>query len=112
MLGDYDALPTGQALVDHWMGQLSGPERKILQPLIDTWPATMSKEALAEVAGYDPTGGGFNNVPPTTTQTLISTPVTFDVTSAQTLQLTVQQSAATGYTAGAVTPALCWYGRM
>lgn len=60
-LGDFDPLPTGQALVDHWMGQLSGPERKILQPLIDCWPEAMSKEALADVAGYAPVGGGFNN---------------------------------------------------
>lgn len=60
-LGDFDPLPTGQALIDHWMGQLSGPERKILQPLIDAWPNTLSKEALADVAGYTPVGGGFNN---------------------------------------------------
>lgn len=60
-LGDYDPLPTGQALIDHWMGQLKGPEKKILQPLIDAHPRTMTKDELADAAGYDPSGGGFNN---------------------------------------------------
>lgn len=60
-LGEVDPLPVGQALIDHWMGQLKGPEQKILRPLIDIWPDTMSKEDLAAVAGYDPSGGGFNN---------------------------------------------------
>jgi hypothetical protein len=60
-LGDFDPLPEGQALLDHWMGQLSGPERKILQPLIDAYPNTLTKEALADAAGYAPVGGGFNN---------------------------------------------------
>jgi hypothetical protein len=60
-LGEYDPLPTGQALIDHWMGLLSGPEKKILLPVIKAHPATLTKDELADAAGYDPAGGGFNN---------------------------------------------------
>lgn len=60
-LGDYDELPRGRALLDYWMGQLGGPEKKILQPLVDAWPNTMTKDELAAAAGYAPVGGGFNN---------------------------------------------------
>lgn len=60
-LGPFEPLPTGQALIDHWMGQLKGPEQKILRPLIDIYPGSMTKDELAAKAGYAPVGGGFNN---------------------------------------------------
>lgn len=60
-LGAFDPLPTGQALVDHWMAQLKNPEKRILQPLLDAHPDPLTKDALAEAAGYSPVGGGFNN---------------------------------------------------
>lgn len=60
-LGDFEPLPTGQALIDHWMSGLSGPERRILQPVIDAWPNAMSRNDLAAAAGYEPTGGAFRN---------------------------------------------------
>jgi hypothetical protein len=59
-LGSYEPLPTGGALLDHWLGQLPGPAAKILEVVAsvdDGW----SKEDLAERCGYSPVGGGFNN---------------------------------------------------
>lgn len=41
--------------------QLSKAERSIMQPLLDQWPNAMSNEDLAAAAGYDPTGGYYNN---------------------------------------------------
>lgn len=58
-LGDYDPLPTGQALIDHWMSSLPGACKKILMALIEH--GAMAKVELAEMTGYEPTGGGFNN---------------------------------------------------
>jgi hypothetical protein len=40
--------------------KLGGPQQKILQVLIDSWPNPVSREELAERAGYT-TGGHFNN---------------------------------------------------
>lgn len=61
-IGDaWEPLPTGAALLDHWLGQLSKAERLILSALADAYPNGMSKEELGEATGYEPTGGGFNN---------------------------------------------------
>lgn len=59
--GQVEPLPTGRALLEHWMGQLGRAERLVLEILTDHWPDAMPKEQLAELAGYTPTGGGFNN---------------------------------------------------
>jgi hypothetical protein len=60
-LGDYEPLPTGQALLDHWMGQLGRAERESLQVLASNYPQALSKEQVAQIAGYAASGGGFNN---------------------------------------------------
>lgn len=60
-LGSYTPLPTGSALLEHWLGQLGKAEREALRVLADTWPNTLSKEDVATMAGYAPDGGGFNN---------------------------------------------------
>lgn len=60
-LGPYDPLPTGQALLDHWMRQLGKAEREALRVLVEAWPKALSKEHTAACAGYAPDGGGFNN---------------------------------------------------
>jgi hypothetical protein len=60
-LGDYDALPTGQALLDYWMNQLGKAERESLHVLASHYPQALSKERLAQIAGYAASGGGFNN---------------------------------------------------
>lgn len=58
-LGDFTPLPTGQALAEHWMRQLGKAERLVLDALVTRGP--MSKEQAASIAGYEPSGGGFNN---------------------------------------------------
>lgn len=60
-LGDFDPLPSGQALIDYWLGSLGTPQQKILVPLIEAYPGGMDKESLAAAAGYEPGGGAFNN---------------------------------------------------
>ena len=43
------------------MERLNGPQRRVLEPLMDAWPDEMSVEDLACAAGYVPVGGAFNN---------------------------------------------------
>jgi hypothetical protein len=52
---DNDAL---HALV---LAKLGGPEKRILQPLLDAYPDPMDRADLAEAAGYSGGGGAFNN---------------------------------------------------
>jgi uncharacterized protein len=58
---DWEPLPTGRALLEHWMSQLPKAERTVLLVLSDVYPDSLPKETVAEIAGYEPTGGGFNN---------------------------------------------------
>jgi hypothetical protein len=62
-LGPFDPLPTGRALLDFWLPQLSKAEREALIVLVDHYPEYMEKAAIAEQTptGYEPDGGGFNN---------------------------------------------------
>jgi uncharacterized protein len=59
--GQWEPLPTGPALLDHWLGQLSKAERMILSALADAYPDGLTKEDLGARTGYEPSGGGFNN---------------------------------------------------
>jgi hypothetical protein len=58
---DWEPLPEGAALIDHWMGQLSKAEGLALGALLDAYPQPLSKAEVAERAGYAADGGGFNN---------------------------------------------------
>lgn len=60
-LGDWQPLPTGRALLDYWVNELSKAEGLILRYLVDVSPRSKSKEDVASHTGYEPTGGGFNN---------------------------------------------------
>lgn len=60
-LGPYEALPTGRALLDHWLRQLSKAERAILEALHGAYPRALSRQAVAQRAGYEADGGGFRN---------------------------------------------------
>jgi Helicase HerA, central domain len=55
----WEPLPTGPALLEHWLGQLSKAEGLILRTLAVSSPLT--KEEVAARAGYASNGGGFNN---------------------------------------------------
>lgn len=60
-LGHYDPLPSGDALLSHWLGQLGKAERAALEVAARAYPRAVSKEELADAAGYEASGGGFNN---------------------------------------------------
>jgi hypothetical protein len=60
-LGDWEPLPTGPALLGYWLTRLGKAERLILQALASAFPDALTKKAVAAAAGYEPTGGGFNN---------------------------------------------------
>lgn len=60
-LGPFEPLPHGRELLDHWRRQLSKAERAALDALVDAYPDPLTKEQLAERAGYEASGGGFNN---------------------------------------------------
>ena len=60
-LGTWEPLPTGAALAAYWYGQLGLAERKILRVLVDAHGQSMTKQQVADAAGYEATGGGFQN---------------------------------------------------
>jgi hypothetical protein len=60
-LGQWEPLPAGQALLDHWVGTLGKAEGLVLRALTNAYPSTLSKQQVAEVTGYAADGGGFNN---------------------------------------------------
>jgi hypothetical protein len=60
-LGSWEPLPLGTALIDHWRSRLGKAERLILETLTQAYPKALSKEEVAYQAGYEPSGGGFNN---------------------------------------------------
>lgn len=56
------AAPSVSQLHERVMEKLNGPQRRILQPLIDAYPAAIANAELASAAGYtDPKSGGFVN---------------------------------------------------
>ena len=61
VLGTWEPLPTGSALVDYWRGRLGKAERLILETLTQAYPDGLTKEEVAAKAGYEANGGGFNN---------------------------------------------------
>ena len=52
---------TNEALHKAVLERLTGPQRRVLQPLITAWPHEMTTGRLAEAAGYEAGGGAFNN---------------------------------------------------
>jgi len=60
-LGTWERLPTGPALVEHWLVRLGKAERVILRALVEAHPTPLTKPRLGEATGYATEGGGFNN---------------------------------------------------
>ena len=60
-LGSWEPLPAGSGLVDYWRARLGKAERLILETLTEAYPDALTKEEVAAKAGYEPSGGGFNN---------------------------------------------------
>lgn len=49
---DYQPLPTGDALREHWMQRLPEGERRILDVLTESYPQSASRESISEATGY------------------------------------------------------------
>jgi hypothetical protein len=49
---DFEPLPTGQALRDHWLSTLPGGEAVLLEHLIDAYPSGVARDDLSERTGY------------------------------------------------------------
>lgn len=51
-LGDYEPLPTGDALREYWMARLPEGERRILEMLVEAYPDYIDREALEAGTGF------------------------------------------------------------
>lgn len=60
-LGSFNPLPTGSALLSHWLNQLPKCERAILETLAAVFPASLPKSEVAARTQYSENSGGFNN---------------------------------------------------
>jgi len=49
---EFEPLPTGDALREHWMGKLPGGERRVFEMVITAWPNPVDREAISETTGY------------------------------------------------------------
>lgn len=49
---DYQPLPTGHALLEHWLGRLPEGERKILEVTAGEFPDAVSRDWIGEYTGY------------------------------------------------------------
>jgi uncharacterized protein len=54
-LGDYEPLPTGQALIDYWRNKFGLTEQRVLDAVLSCYPDTTSQAEVAEITGYSPT---------------------------------------------------------
>ena len=60
-VGDYEPLPTGQALLGWWCAREGKAERAVLEALAAGGGAAMNKEELAQRSGYQSSSGSFRN---------------------------------------------------
>ena len=60
-IANFPANATGPELRERVLQRLSGPQQRILKPLLEAYPSRMSSGELAAAAGYDPNGGAFTN---------------------------------------------------
>jgi hypothetical protein len=49
---DYQPLPTGDALREHWLGRLTGGERAVLEIVVGAYPKAVDREHISEVTEY------------------------------------------------------------
>jgi hypothetical protein len=48
----FKTLPTGDALREHWLNELTGGENALLVELVEAYPDSLSRERLCELTGY------------------------------------------------------------
>lgn len=51
-LGPYDELPTGEALIAHWVSEAGSAAGAMLKALVRVYPKTMTRDEVAEATGY------------------------------------------------------------
>jgi hypothetical protein len=49
----FEPLPTGAALVKHWIQRLPRGERAIFEALVHAWPKPLTRDSLTEATGYE-----------------------------------------------------------
>jgi hypothetical protein len=61
-LGSYETIEKdNESLQELWLSKVTGPEKRILTPLLKKFPHEISKEDLATESGYSPIGSAFTN---------------------------------------------------
>jgi uncharacterized coiled-coil protein SlyX len=55
VVGSFEVLPTGGALVDYWRHRFGKTERAVLDAIISVHPNETSYAEIAQIAGYSPT---------------------------------------------------------
>lgn len=60
-LGEFEPLPTGEQLRAYWLGEVDKAGSTFLKILFDVYPDTISRNDLAEKAGYSPSSGHVDN---------------------------------------------------
>jgi hypothetical protein len=73
VLGNYDPLPTGQALLEHWLNspEVGGGARRMLRVLADHYPDILRPEEVARLSGMEMSGSFRNYVSKLNTLDLI-----------------------------------------
>jgi hypothetical protein len=61
ILGSWTPLPRGEALVAYWINHLEKAQAAMLRVLVDAYPKSLTKEEIAERAGYSPQSGHVDN---------------------------------------------------
>ena len=56
-LGTFDPLPTGKDLQRYWYGRLNKSGRAFLEIIVEQYPNTITRNAVAEAAGYEISSG-------------------------------------------------------
>lgn len=56
-----DAPPTTEEMHRRIMGKLSVPQQRILAPVMEAYPESLTNQEAADKAGYSPTSGGYAN---------------------------------------------------
>lgn len=57
-LGEYEDLPEGQALVDHWIGFFTGSTSRLLRTLVEAGPGGLERDEAARQSGISITSSG------------------------------------------------------
>lgn len=61
LLPNFEPLPTGSALREHWLSKLGGAAHSMFSYLLDKFPDYCSREELAEQTGYSMNSSTFGN---------------------------------------------------